>query len=506
MDKKGARPRTSKKDAQMVENSKESKTDIGISNTNQQLRGDWTSIILLTFLYVLQGIPIGLAASVPMILQNRNVTYKQQAVFSFVYWPFSLKLLWAPIVDSWYSSKMGRRKTWLVPTQYLLGLFMLLLSGIVDNLFGDQPQVLYLAMLFFILNFLAATQDIAVDGWALTMLSRRNVGYASTCNCVGQTGGYFLGNVVFLALESAEFCNNYIRSIPQTTGLVTLQSFLYFWGCIFIVSTTLVWIFKTEKVDNSDSDVGVSDTYITLWKIITKRHVLLFAAILLTAKIGFAATDAITGLKLIEAGVPKDKLALIAVPMIPVQMLLPLIISKYTAGPRPMNVYMKAIPYRLLFGLVAAALVWWTPIMHLGGGEFPTSYYVILLLFYACHQVTLYSMFVAGMAFHARISDVDLGGTYMTLLNTLANLGGVWPTTLVLTLVDFFTLKTCTEINDPNLCKGVKDCKLMMLSCETFLDGYFIITFSCVIFGVVWLWLCKSKVHYLQNLNLKMWR
>ena len=50
-----------------------------------------------------------------------------------------------------------------------------------------------------------------------------NVGWASTCNTVGQTAGYFLGNVVFLALESAEFCNNYLRSQPQSTGLVTIE-------------------------------------------------------------------------------------------------------------------------------------------------------------------------------------------------------------------------------------------------------------------------------------------
>ena len=50
--------------------------------------------------------------------------------------------------------------------------------------------------MFFFLNFLAATQDIAVDGWALTMLKRENVGYASTCNSVGQTAGYFLGSVI----------------------------------------------------------------------------------------------------------------------------------------------------------------------------------------------------------------------------------------------------------------------------------------------------------------------
>lgn len=51
-----------------------------------------------------------------------------QAEFSFVNWPFSLKLLWAPLVDSVYLSKFGRRKTWLVPVQYLISLFMILLS------------------------------------------------------------------------------------------------------------------------------------------------------------------------------------------------------------------------------------------------------------------------------------------------------------------------------------------------------------------------------------------
>lgn len=66
-------------------------------------------------------------------------------------------------------------------------------------------------------------QDIAVDGWALTMLSRENVGYASTCNSVGQTAGYFMGNVLFLALESADFCNKYLRVEPKDTGIVTLS-------------------------------------------------------------------------------------------------------------------------------------------------------------------------------------------------------------------------------------------------------------------------------------------
>jgi len=57
-------------------------------------------------------------------------------------------------------------------------------------------------------------------------LYRENVGWASTCNSVGQTAGYFLGNVVFLALESKDFANRYIREPLhmelQSTGLITL--------------------------------------------------------------------------------------------------------------------------------------------------------------------------------------------------------------------------------------------------------------------------------------------
>ena len=58
-----------------------------------------TSRILYSFneLSLVQGIPLGLAAAIPLILTNRNVSYKQQGEFSFAFWPFSVKLLWAPL-------------------------------------------------------------------------------------------------------------------------------------------------------------------------------------------------------------------------------------------------------------------------------------------------------------------------------------------------------------------------------------------------------------------------
>lgn len=58
-------------------------------------------------------------------------------------------------------------------------------------------------------------------------------------------------------------------------------------------------------------------------------------------------------------------------------------------------------------------------------------------------QVALYSMYVACMAFHAKVSDPLIGGTYMTLLNTVTNLGGNWPSTVALWMVDPLTSKEC---------------------------------------------------------------
>ncbi|KAJ9577036.1 hypothetical protein L9F63_006384, partial [Diploptera punctata] len=436
-----------------------------LSEDNSDMKGDEWNIALLFFLYVLQGIPLGLSSAIPMYLQNRGVSYRQQAQFSFVHWPFSVKLLWAPVVDSLFSARFGRRKSWLIPTQYLIGLFMIFLSSKVEYWLGVEasdvhtPSIHILTFCFFCLNFLAATQDIAVDGWALTMLHRRNVGHASTCNSVGQTTGYFLGYVIFVGLESAEFCNTYIRSSALPYGIVTLPGFLYFWGIIFLVSTTLVALFKRERSPSHtqlthEPDLGVAQTYKLLWNITKLPSIRTTAIILLTSKTRSNSSSPLTSLKMIDAGFPKDKLAMMAIPLVPLQIFLPLAISRYTVGPKPMNIFIAAFPYRLLFGLIAASLVWITPFV-IQEGIIPIYYYGVIIAVYALHQRTGYdeSMFVAVMAFFARVSDPAVGGTYMTLLNTLSNLGGNWPGTLALWMVDSLTYKACSvpELNN-NTC------------------------------------------------------
>lgn len=541
---------------------------------SKNLKGDYGNITFLLLLYVLQGIPIGLSSAVPLLLQNRKVSYSEQALFSFVTWPFSLKLLWAPIVDSVFWRRMGRRKSWLVPIQLGIGVFMLILSQSVNSLLiddpatGKKPNIQLLTFIFIMLNFLAATQDIAVDGWALTMLSRRNVGYASTCNTAGQTAGFFVGNVIFLALESADFSNKYLRSDNNqaSTGLVTFDEFLYYCGIMFLVITVLVAIFRGEKniqdcvavvdddpevstrltkrkssdlscpqntTDNDDEEeegrscssssvekeLSVKETYALLYKIMKLPSIKLFAVVLLTCKIGFSAPDAVSGLKLVEAGVHKENLALLAVPMVPLQIILPWAISRITCGPRPLDLLIKAYPFRLLFGFIFPLIVYWTPTMKLADGTFSFYYYIMLIFVYALHQITVYSMFVSLMAFHAAVSDPTIGGTYMTLLNTIANLGGNWPSTTSLWLVDKLTIQSCSQIckNNNSLLnttistpspmdiKPTESNLVCNIECTTALDGYYIECAVCVVFGFIWLQWGGNRLRRLQSMPPVAW-
>ena len=255
----------------------------------ERLRKDKGSIALLLLLYTLQGIPIGLASSVPIILQTKKIGYRHQAMFSLVAWPFSIKLFWAPVVDSLYNRQFGRRKSWLIPVQYSIGVAMILLSYCVGFLLGDMdraPSVFILTVLFFILHFLVAMQDIAVDGWALTMLSKENVGYASTCNSVGQTAGFFLSYTIFLALQSKEFCNSYLRSEPQDVGIVDLPDFLFIFGVMFVAVTSAVWFLKKERREvHEEEGSTLLSGYMQLLNVLKLPSVQAYALAILTSKV-----------------------------------------------------------------------------------------------------------------------------------------------------------------------------------------------------------------------------
>jgi PAT family acetyl-CoA transporter-like MFS transporter 1 len=250
---------------------------------------------------------MGLSASIPMIMKEKGASYQALSVFSLVSIPFSLKLFWAPLVDSIYISSMGRRKTWLIPVQLLCGALMLVVSrnidGWMDTVAEDgsrSPDVHTLTAFFMILYFLMATQDIAVDGWALTMLSRANVGYASTCNAIGQVLGFFFANQGFIVLSDKKWCHNVLG---LSSPLFDLSSFMAFWGVVFIVLTLLVWVFKVEVPLNSDDEPdGIVDTYRQMYSISKLKNVRIFILVLMTSRVALAPNDSVAMFKMQEYG------------------------------------------------------------------------------------------------------------------------------------------------------------------------------------------------------------
>lgn len=80
----------------------------------------------------------------------------------------------------------------------------------------------------------------------MTLLSKENLGYASTSQTIGLNTGYFLSFTVFLALNSADFANKYFRSIPSELPFVTLAGYLKFWGVSFVAVTAYLLSVPTE--------------------------------------------------------------------------------------------------------------------------------------------------------------------------------------------------------------------------------------------------------------------
>lgn len=134
---------------------------------------DKRNFLLLVLLYFLQGIPMGLATgSVPFLLKS-HLSYGQIGIYSLASYPYSLKLLWSPIVDAVWSSRVGRRKSWILPIQTFSGFSMIWLGLRVEKMMlrageADGSGVWGFTGWWFALVFLCATQDIAVDGGVFT--------------------------------------------------------------------------------------------------------------------------------------------------------------------------------------------------------------------------------------------------------------------------------------------------------------------------------------------------
>ncbi|KAK9471135.1 acetyl-coenzyme A transporter 1-domain-containing protein [Dipodascopsis tothii] len=471
---------------------------------------DMRNFVLLCVLYLLQGVPVGLAmGSVPFLLKSK-LSYGQVGLFSLAAYPYSMKLLWSPIVDAVYSTRLGRRKSWIVPIQTVSSVMLLWLGRNVDSLLEHAENRLGITTaVFFFLVFLCATQDVAVDGWALTLLSSPNLSYASTAQTIGLNTGYFLSFTVFLAFNSPEFANKYFRTEPLDYGLVSMRGYLTFWGWAYLLMTAGLLFGKREETTRASSG-GIRSVYTSMWKIVKLSNVQLFIMVHFVAKIGFQANDAVTNLKLLEKGFSKEDLALTVLIDFPFEIIFGYYAAKWSVGANPLRPWLYAFMGRLGAALLAQLSVWAFPQSGVG-----FSYLLAIIGVHVLGSFMSTVQFVSINAFHTQIADPVIGGTYMTTLNTISNLGGQWPRVLVLFAVDYFTSAQCTPAADakpfePFSCareQGRHQCTDAGGVCTVTTDGYYITNMLCVATGALlfFTWI-RPKIEYLQTLDISKWR
>ncbi|CAF1209693.1 unnamed protein product [Adineta ricciae] len=382
------------------------------------------SITVTLILYLLQGVVLGLSTSIPVYLKRAGASWKQQGHYSFAHYPFSIKLIWAPFIDVFYIQRLGRRQTWLLPVQTCLGIALIALSFYIES-FIDELQVILLTIFVFIVLFFTASQDICVDGWALSLFASTNVVWQSTSQTIGQTFGRFLGSSFLLTFRSANFTNEYIRqplSIPPAdTGLFTLAQFVRFWGIAFLVVTcivALVYRQRPSSENNIDTHprLKLFEIYLSILKILRKKCMLELVFILLVSPFGYAATYFLTNLALINNGMSEATLGLITMPIIFVKILVPLFLSQTH---RPLIWFARLYPPRLIISVVIGVYVFFTPQLI----KYPYVFYSVLITLFIINETIIYLQLVARVGFYAQVSDPRIGGTYMTLVSTFGNIG-----------------------------------------------------------------------------------
>jgi MFS transporter, PAT family, solute carrier family 33 (acetyl-CoA transportor), member 1 len=377
---------------------------------------DKRNFLLLCLLYFLQGIPMGLAmGSVPFLLKS-HFSYGQIGIFSLAAYPYALKLLWSPIVDAVWSRRFGRRKSWITPIQTISGISMIWLGKSIDKMMvaageNDGAGVWTFTGWWFLLVMLCATQDIAVDGWAISLLSIPNLSYASTAQTVGLTAGSFLSHTVFLAFNAPDFANRWFRSSPQDYGLLSLGGYMEFWGWVYLIVTFGLVILKKE--DKTKEREGIMEVYRSMVGVLKLRNIHTLIIIMLIAKLGFVTNDAVTNLKLLDKGFGQANLALVVLIDFPFEISLGYYAGKWSARYTPLRLWCWAFAARLLAAVFAQITIMIYP-----SNPVPTWYMIVVILehIYSTFMSTI--MFVAGSAFFARIADPAIGGTYMTMLAT----------------------------------------------------------------------------------------
>jgi len=208
---------------------------------------------LLIVLYSFQGVPLGLFMVTVPVLFKKFLTYSEIGVIMMCTLPFSFKVLWSPFVEFYHFKSIGKRKSWIIPTQLIMCVVLTYLREHLETLLIAK-EVHEVSMLLTFFVFIITCQDIAVDAWAVEMLHPCNSTYGSSAQSIGHRLGMFISTSVFISLNSIQFCQKWIyggeanADMPDqlVAPILTLSNFLGYYIVFQLAVTVFITFFLAE--------------------------------------------------------------------------------------------------------------------------------------------------------------------------------------------------------------------------------------------------------------------
>lgn len=149
---------------------------------------------VLLFLGFSSGLPFYLTSkTLQAWMTTAHVDLATIGFFSLVTLPYSLKFVWAPVMDRYVPPFLGRRRGWVLITQLLL----LVAIGAM-SLHDPERGLKMLAINAIAIAFFSASQDISLDAYRTDVLTDREMGAGAAVFVMGYriallvTGGFAL--------------------------------------------------------------------------------------------------------------------------------------------------------------------------------------------------------------------------------------------------------------------------------------------------------------------------
>ena len=178
-----------------------------------------TGRMLLAFVMGFSGgLPLLLTGSLLQAwMVDVNVDLGTIGLFALVGLPYTLKFVWAPLMDRYTPALLGRRRGWLFIWQLCLTASIALLG------FSNPSQMLFMtALAALLLSFFSASQDIVIDAYRRESLEDDEQGMGASLYVGGYRTGMLLatGGGLFLADQMAYHWVYLIMAASMSAGLI----------------------------------------------------------------------------------------------------------------------------------------------------------------------------------------------------------------------------------------------------------------------------------------------